>query len=168
MKCPYCGQNNISGLDECGSCHEDLSSLDGVVARTKIEKVLLSDRIKKLSPRAVITVSRNTNLYEAVQKMNAAKVGCVLVVDDQAIHGILTERDVVHKALAMHRDLMKTAVGTVMTAQAECLSEEDSLAYAVNRMAVGGYRHIPILKDGKPSGMISIRDVLKYLAKLFS
>lgn len=167
MKCPYCGYTNIKGSDVCDSCGEDLASLDGVVPKTKIERVLLSDPIKKLSPRPIITVNPSTNLFEAVSKMNAAKVGCVLVAEGEAIQGILTERDVVHKALAVGKDLSKTQVGSVMTARAESLSADDSLAYAVNRMAVGGYRHIPILTNGRPSGMISIRDVLKYLAKLF-
>ena len=54
-----------------------------------------------------------------------------------------------------------------MTERMDCLMSEDSLACALNRMAVGGFRHIPILKNGVPVSIISIRDVLKYLAKLF-
>ncbi len=167
MKCPYCGQNNIAGSDECESCHEDLASLDGVVPRTKIERVLMSDPIAKLSPRPALAVDRQTSAFEAVRKMNAAKIGSVLVVSGERVDGILTERDIVHKVLAVGHDLNKTAAETIMTPDPEELSVDDTLAYAVNRMAVGGYRHIPVTKNGRPVGIISIRDVLKYLAKLF-
>ena len=167
MKCPYCGFNNIKGSDECESCGENLASLDGVIPRTKMEKVLMSDPISKLAPRTLLAVSTKTKISEAVSKMNASKVGCVLVLENTDIRGILTERDVLHKALATGKDLDKTTVDTIMTPRVESLSEDDSLAYAVNRMAVGGYRHIPILKNGKPTGIISIRDVLKYLGRLF-
>lgn len=167
MKCPYCGHNNIKGNDECESCNENLASLDGVVPHTRMEKVLMSDRIDKLAPRSLLVIPTKTKVSEAVSQMNLAKVGCALVMDNQTIQGILTERDVVHKALAVRTDLDKTTVDAIMTPRVESLSADDSLAYAVNRMAVGGYRHIPILKNGKPTGIISIRDVLKYLARLF-
>jgi CBS domain-containing protein len=55
----------------------------------------------------------------------------------------------------------------VMTPDPVSLSEDDTLAYAVNKMSVGGYRHIPITRDGKPVGIISVRDLLRYLSKLF-
>ncbi len=167
MKCPYCGYTNIKGADECESCNENLASLDGVVPHTRMEKVLMSDPIDKLAPRPVLSIPPKTKVSEAVSKMNLAKVGCLLVTDGETIQGILTERDVVHKALAVRTDLDKTTVDAIMTLRVESLSADDSLAYAVNRMAVGGYRHIPILKSGKPTGIISIRDVLKYLARLF-
>jgi CBS domain-containing protein len=54
-----------------------------------------------------------------------------------------------------------------MTPSPETLTDEDSLAYAVNKMSVGGYRHIPLLRDGRAVGIISIRDVLGYLSRLF-
>ena len=71
------------------------------------------------------------------------------------------------KALGTKKDLKDIPVSAIMTANPESLSSDDSVAYAVNRMSIGGYRHIPILKDGKPTGMISIRDVMRYLSKLF-
>ena len=167
MKCPYCGYVNIKGSDECESCNENLASLDGVVPRTKIEKVLMSDPISKISSKPVLSVMPKTSIYDAVCKMNASKVGCLLVVEEGAIRGILTERDIVHKALAAGKDLTTTSVDTAMTQRADCLLSEDTLACALNHMAVGGFRHIPILSNGVPVGIISIRDVLKYLAKLF-
>lgn len=167
MICPSCGYKNIPGSDECESCHEDLASLDGVVPKTKMEKVLMEDPISRLQPRAPAMVRKGASVLEAVQKMNAGKMGCVLVTDNEGLTGILTERDVVFKLLDSGKDLSKVTVEKVMTVDPVSLSEEDTLAYAVNKMSVGGYRHIPITRDGKPVGIISVRDVLRYLSKLF-
>ncbi len=167
MKCPACGYSNIPGTDECESCHEDLASIDGLVPKTKIEKVLMNDPISRLQPRQPVIVKKEINLLQAVKIMNAAKIGCALVGANGELEGILTERDVVFKALSQEKDLSKIPVGQVMTAKPESLSENDTLAFAVNKMAVGGFRHIPILRGGKPVGVISVRDVLRYLSKLF-
>ena len=167
MKCPSCGSNNITGADECESCRQDLASLDGVVAKTKMEKVLMSDPISKLAPRPPMVISKTASVLEAVEQMNTARRGSLLVLDSGILEGIVTERDVVLKALGTKKDLKDIPVSAIMTANPESLSSDDSVAYAVNRMSIGGYRHIPILKDGKPTGMISIRDVMRYLSKLF-
>jgi CBS domain-containing protein len=167
MKCPSCGFNNISGSDECEGCHQDLASIDGVVPKTKMEKVLMSDPLARLAPNTPIFVSKTATVSEAVGTMNAAKVGCVLVGDENNLEGILSERDVVLKGVCLAKDLEKISVASLMTPEPETLTDDDSLAYAVNKMSVGGYRHIPILKRGRAAGIISIRDVLRYLSKLF-
>lgn len=167
MKCPFCGNDNISGTDECESCHGDLASLDGVVPRTKIEKVLMRDLISKLEPRKAMTVQGETTVLEAVHKMNEAKVGCVLIEKNGRLDGIVTERDVVFKVLSRTADLSKVTTAEIMTRSPDSLTEDDTLAYAVNKMSVGGFRHIPIVKKEKPVGIISVRDVLRYLSQLF-
>lgn len=167
MKCPSCGFNNIDGVDECESCSENLASIDGVVPKTKMEKVLMTDPLSRLNPRKPLFVSAQATVFEAVHAMNEGKVGCALVSDLGNLGGILTERDVVLKGACLNRNLEKTLVSEIMTPAPETLTDEDSLAYAVNRMSVGGYRHIPIFKGSQASGVISIRDVLKYLSKLF-
>lgn len=167
MKCPFCGYDNISGTDECEGCHGDLASLDGVVPRTKIEKVLMRDPISKLGPRKAMTVQGETSVLDAVDKMNEAKVGCVLVEKNGRLDGIVTERDVVFKVLSRTGDLSKVTVSEIMTRSPESLTEDDTLAYAVNKMSIGGFRHIPIVKMGRPVGIISVRDVLRYLSQLF-
>ncbi|HEX5037759.1 MAG TPA: CBS domain-containing protein [bacterium] len=167
MKCPSCGFNNIAGDDECAECHEDLASLDGVTPKSKMQRVLMSDPLARLAPHPPLFLSAKATLLQAVKTMNAAKVGSVLVGDADHLEGILTERDISLKAVCAGLDLEKTEVSALMTPSPETLTDEDSLAFAVNKMSVGGYRHIPILKDGRAAGIISIRDVLGYLSKLF-
>ena len=167
MICPFCSHNNIQGADECESCFEDLSSVGGVIPKTKIEKVLMEDPVSKLAPRQPVFVKKEESLLEAVKKMNAGKVGYTLVVSGDKLEGILTERDLLFKVLGMGKDLSKIPVSDFMTAHVEALSETDTLASALNKMSIGGFRHIPIHRDGKPVGIISARDVLKYLSRLF-
>ncbi len=168
MKCPSCGFNNMAGADECESCREDLASIDGVVPKTRMEKVLMSDPIARLEPKKPIFVSKDATILEVVRTMNHSKIGCVLVGDEDRLEGILSERDIVLKGVCLGKDLGKTPVASLMTADPETLTDEDSLAYAVNKMSVGGYRHIPVERNRRTSGVISVRDVLGYLSKLFS
>lgn len=167
MKCPYCGADNISGIDDCESCHGDLSSLDGVVPSSAIERVLMEDPISKMRPRESICVKPHESILDAVRKMNQGKVGCALVCEGDETVGILTEWDIVYRVLAKKKRPKDVKVAEAMTPNPVTLDEDDSLAYALNRMAVGGYRHVPILRNGKLAGIISVRDVLKYLGKLF-
>ncbi len=167
MRCPCCGFENISGSDECESCLENLSSIDGVVPTGRVTKSLMEDPIAKLEPRDGIWVRRDASVLDAVREMNRNKVGCVFVGKER-LEGILTERDVVFKVLAKGKKPADLPVHSVMTASPTTLDDDDSLAYALNAMSVGGFRHVPILRQGKPTGVISVRDILNYLAKLFS
>ncbi len=127
----------------------------------------MSDPISKIASKAPVVVGPSATTLDAVEKMNAARVGCLLVMKGDRIEGIVTERDVVLKALGPGKDLAKTPAAAIMTTKTETLPEDATLAHAVNRMAIGGFRHIPVLKSGKPVGIISIRDVLRYLSRLF-
>ena len=167
MKCPFCGSENMSGVDDCEYCAGNLSSLDGIVPVTKIEKVLVGDPITKLRPRAASVIEAKSNALDAVRLMNREKVGCVLVTQQAKVVGILTERDIVFKVLAKKKRPADMLVEMLMTPSPDVLTDEDTLAVALNEMSVGGYRHIPISRKGKLDSIISVRDVLKYLAKLF-
>lgn len=167
MICPFCGFKNIPGSDECKSCNEDLSSFDEVSPKSKFERVLMEDPLSRLKPRQPLSVSAKMSVLEASHAMNTGKVGAVLVMEGERLVGILTERDVIFKVLGKKPDLSKVLVSDIMTKDPTTLAEEDSLAHAINQMAVGSYRHIPITRKGKPIGIISVRDVVTYLTKLF-
>ena len=76
---------------------------------------------------------------------------------------IFTEHDAVTRLVDSSVDLETTPISDVMTPDPKWLSEEDTLAYAMHSMAVGNYRHIPIIQEGKPLRFVSVRGVLKYL-----
>ena len=100
--------------------------------------------------------------------MNEHRIGCVLVVEAGRLVGIFTERDVLTKVVTAGRDIDTTPVGEVMTRDPECLTLDDGIAYALNMMSVGGFRHIPLVDaDGYPTGMVAMRDIVDYIVDLF-
>jgi CBS domain-containing protein len=99
--------------------------------------------------------------------MNQNGTGCVLVEVAHRLVGIFTERDVLKKIVGSAVDLDRTTVERVMTHDPECLSPDARAAYALNKMSVGGFRHIPLVDDaGRPVGVVSMRNVLDYIADL--
>ena len=168
MKCPNCGYNNIQGEDSCMSCQADLTALDGVVPKSKMERILMEDPLSKLKPKDAVSVPETTSILDAIKTMNEIKAGCVFVENNRKeMVGIVTERDVLLRAVGKFPDLAKGKVTQIMTARPASLDEDDSLAYALHEMSVNRYRHIPILRKEKKPGVITARDVLNYLAKLF-
>jgi CBS domain-containing protein len=80
--------------------------------------------------------------------------------------GIFTERDLVNRALPV-RGFARAAVSRFMTPSPETLRPEDPVAYALNKMSVGGLRHVPLVDAaGRAAGMISAGDLLEYLVEL--
>jgi CBS domain-containing protein len=92
-------------------------------------------------------------------------LGCLLVVDDGRLLGILTERDLL---LKLERGDVERPVRDLMTPDPEVLSPEDPIVYALNKMSVGGFRHVPLLDDaGRPVGIVSVRDIVDYIVDFF-
>ena len=107
-------------------------------------------------------------VLEAIGVMQEARVGCVLVVLSGRLMGIFTERDVLLQVVGRDIDVLKTPVRRLMTADPEYLRPTDSIAYALNAMSLGGYRHVPLVDDARrPVGVVSVRDVINYLVRLF-
>jgi len=87
------------------------------------------------------------------------------VIENGNLVGIFTERDLLNKLTGPAARPSQTAVSELMSVNPEILSETDSVATAVNKMSMGRYRHIPIRKADRSYSVISIKHVLKYIAK---
>lgn len=115
-----------------------------------------------------VRVAPSTSIGQAVALMNERGVGCVLVVEEGRLAGIFTERDVLTKVVSGRCDVDATPVGEVMTRDPECLTLDDGIAYALNLMSDGGFRHIPLVDaDGRPTGVVAMRNVVDYVVDLF-
>ena len=89
-----------------------------------------------------------------------------VIVARKKLVGIISYRDLLWKIAGKYSDLSKVKVDAIMTPNPEYVRGEDPIAYVVNKMAMGGFRHVPVLQpDGVPLSIISIKDVLKYLAR---
>lgn len=161
--CPYCGTEIIQGSDECDQCGQTLTDLSLPAPSSRVEAALLRDRIEVLSPHKPSTVSPTTPVGEALSQMVAEEIGCVMVVEGEQLVGIFTERDAVTKLNTDAARLSQQPIARFMTANPVTLSAEDEIVYAVHKMNLGGYRHLPILAGDSLGGAISIRDILGYL-----
>ncbi len=146
---------------------ETIQSLRGQEIRT-LDEETLHHPISALEPRAPIVVEPQASVLEAIVLMQEQRVGCVLVARGGKLKGIFTERDVLTDVVGKAIDPAKTPIRRLMTENPECLRMTDSIAYALNKMSVGGYRHIPLVDESlTPVGVISVRDIVNYIVRLF-
>ncbi len=126
------------------------------------------ETISKMKLAKVVTVKENETIKSIVNTLVTRNIGSIIVVhDDNTVAGILTERDVMLK-LALNNDLADHPVSEIMTEEPLCLHKEDEIAYILNNMHVGGYRHIPIVDDNNhPISVVSIRCVMDYIIDHF-
>jgi CBS domain-containing protein len=151
-------------LDNCEECGQDLRSLDIPSAKDGLQQVLVETPLREVGLLPPNLVSPGDSVLAAIRLMQETRHGSVLVVENGKLVGIFTERDVLDRLAGEDVDLAKLPVQVVMTPKPQYLGEDDALAFAVHRMAVGHYRHIPVLRDGHPVGFVSIRGVLKFLS----
>lgn len=145
-------------MSEFDDAYEDQQRIRGAILETPISDLPLRDPI---------VVSATATVADAVKNMNEHHTGCVLVQQGGKLVGIFTERDVLTKDF-FRADSHTVPVQNVMTRDPETLEPEHSIAFALNKMSVGGYRHIPIVEsDGAPVGVLSVRDVVDFLVELF-
>jgi len=110
--------------------------------------------------RPVITASAKTTVSEAARLMKRNKVGAIMVVERDQLTGIFTERDAIFRVLAEGLDPQTTRVGEAMTPHPQSIDADKPVGHALLLMYENGYRHVPVVEDGRPIGMISARDAL--------
>ena len=113
-----------------------------------------------MEQKALITARPDTTVAKAAQLMAARKVGAVLVLEHDGLVGIFTERDVVFRVIAQGLDAGTTRLSEVMTSPAQTVDPEKSFGYALLLMHENGFRHLPVVENGKLLGIVSARNAL--------
>ncbi len=114
-----------------------------------------------IAKQKVLTATAEITVTDAARLMKKKSVGAVMVVKDNGrLAGIFTERDALFRVLAEGRDPKTTRLSDVMTAQPQTITPEKPFGHALLMMYESGFRHVPVVEDGKPVGMVSARDVL--------
>lgn len=113
-----------------------------------------------IANQQIHTVDKSISVRTAAHIMSTARIGSVLVVEKDALVGIFTERDALFRVLAGGLDPDRTKVGDVMTADPQTISPDRPLVHALHLMHDGGFRHMPVVENGRPVGMVSIRDAM--------
>lgn len=165
MHCPACGYDNLIGTEVCDNCGADLAGHDLPQPAVTFHSTLLGEHLDELGAPAPILVELDAPVGDAIEAMHDSGADCVLVVAADRLVGIFTDRDAVVKLAG--RPIDGLLVRDHMTPDPVVLRHDDPIAVAIHKMAVGGFRHIPILQDGRPTGVVSARDVFHHLAEGF-
>ena len=147
---------------------DSIKELNGPKGDGVLDEDALREPVSTLEPRKPVVVGPQTPALEAVAVMREQGMGCVLVVRSNRLKGIFTERDVLNHLVGLGPEVAKTPVRKLMTGNPETLRPSDSIAYALNKMSLGGYRHIPLVDNSDtPVGVISVKDIVNYLVQQF-
>ena len=125
-------------------------------------------RLRAIEASPPVTVSIDVLVSDVLELMRVREVACVLVTDQGRLAGIFTERDALMKLAGPGRARTsgKVPIADVMTRDPVVLRADDSVAVAVQKMAVGGFRHIPLVADGRPTGVVSAADVFRHILQI--
>lgn len=145
---------------------EDLALLEGNQPQSRVlDQRMIREPIRSLQPRPPIALPPSAPVREAIRLMREHRVGCVLVVEAERLAGIITERDLL---LKLAEGDFGRPVRELMTPEPEVLRPGDPIVYALNKMSVGGFRHVPLVDElERPVGVVSVRDIVDYIADFF-
>ena len=110
--------------------------------------------------KKLLKVSPQTLVNSAARLMARKRVGAVLVVEDQRLVGIFTERDIAFRVVARGLDPRMTRLADVMTPTPATVAPDKPFGYALVRMHEGGFRHLPVVREGKIVGIVSARSAM--------
>ncbi len=114
--------------------------------------------VGEVMTKGLLELAEDTPLVEAATAMTEHRVGSALVVEGERLIGIVTERDVLR---AVGSGGVEGKVGDWMTRHPETVDTDESTQQAGVVMIHGGFRHLPVLEDGRPVGIVSIRDLMR-------
>jgi CBS domain-containing protein len=148
---------------------EETIAEERIAEAGRLGAALLNQPLRTVATvRKAVCVPSTVSVRSAIEQMNQNGVGCVLVEEGGQLTGIFTERDVLTKIVGTALDLDHTAVASVMTPDPESLAPDDRVAYALNLMCIGGFRHIPLRDErGHPVGVVSMRNVVDHMVDVF-
>ena len=109
----------------------------------------------------VFSISPQAPIYEALELMAEKGLGAVLVMEDDKLVGIFSERDYARKVILKGRSSKVTLVGELMTSKLYCVSLSDTLDTCMTLITNQRIRHLPVLEDGQLIGIVTIGDVVK-------
>ena len=113
-----------------------------------------------LENRKPVTAQSNFTVSHAARLMREHKIGALIVCKEGRLVGVFTERDALFRVTAEDREAQSTVLADVMTRDPQTIGPDKPLGHALHLMYEGGFRHVPVVEDGRPIGMISTRDAL--------
>jgi CBS domain-containing protein len=113
-----------------------------------------------------VSIDRYASVFEALTLMSEKNIGALLVMGDQKLVGIVSERDYARKIILKGKTSFDTQVNDIMTESPITVGQQDSIDTCMALMSENHFRHLPVLDGDKPVGMISMGDVVKAIIKM--
>jgi CBS domain-containing protein len=122
----------------------------------------MTDRLirKIIEDQEIVTAPADMTVSEAALLMREKHIGAVIVVENGKLAGIFTERDALFRVVAEGRDSKTTRLADVMTRNPQTVKPDQPFSVALQMMYGGKFRHVPVVENGLPVGIISARDAL--------
>jgi CBS domain-containing protein len=134
-----------------------------------LESALANTALSEVVSQPPLMVSATTTLADTIHLMQQERRASVLVMENERLVGIFTERDILMKVAGQPLDLVNTPVTAAMTPDPFTLPADANVAFALSKMVLEGFRHIPLVDDdGRPTAVVSMRNLIEYLGEIYS
>jgi CBS domain-containing protein len=158
--------------DPTDDLDHDESYFDPPPRHARFDAALLSEPLRALPVRPPLVLRPEDSVTEAMRLMQREHRGCVVVTEDgtcgSPLLGIFTERDVLIRIVDRGKNPATLPLDAVMTADPEVLPVSGTIAHALNKMSVGGFRHVPVVGEhDHPVFVVSVRDIVEFLVERF-
>ena len=120
---------------------------------------MITETIRSVMTSKPVALQAGTTLVEAARAMRDHDVGDVIVLDDDRLRGIVTDRDIVVRAVAEGRDPSRSILGEVSSGDVVAVAPDDPVDRAVELMRQHAVRRLPVVEQGRPVGIVSLGDL---------
>ena len=122
---------------------------------------MFSQRVRSvMEKKKLLTAPPDTTVSAAAKLMAKKNVGAIMVVENEHLVGIFTERDALVRVMAQDRDAKATLLADVMTTTPQTVDPSKTFGSALLMMYENGFRHVPVVEEGKVIGIVSSRNAL--------
>jgi CBS domain-containing protein/Fe-S cluster assembly iron-binding protein IscA len=140
----------LVGLDELDEDELDDEAEEDMAKAKTVQEMMTPDPI---------ALPETASLLDAAQKMRAAGIGDVVVLDGETVCGIVTDRDIVVRGIADGRDPLSTTLAEVCSRDLTTIAPDDRIETAVRLMREHAIRRLPVVKRGRPVGILTMGDI---------
>ncbi len=126
----------------------------------------MEDAVKAVMVKRVVVCTPEITLQNAVKLMKKKNVTCLIVLKGKTPIGIITERDVMFKAVVNNLDSSRILVRQIMTSPIKVIKPDDKIYYANSILLKEGIKRLPVVKDNKLVGILTQKDLLRYFTHL--
>ncbi len=162
MRCPICDHENLPGVDQCEDCSWEIGDADIPTPTDALSALLLETQISEIATPNPLCVDADAPAADALELMRKHNIRALTVMEEGALVGILTERDLILK-LDPWDPGTACFVSELMTPNPVVVKPEDTLGTALHRLCVDNVRFLPVIEDQRVVGIVALRDVLRRL-----